>query len=107
MASGSQQNLNVVMAINRPPREGAVLFGGLCSWRVCFSLQAAVLVCVLGIYAAIGLMAAGVHAITNTISGDWLTRSVHFSYFATTIVLTCLQRQVRCTHCSSMFPTPG
>ena len=39
-----------------------------------------------GIYSAAGLMAAAVHAITNTISGDWLSRSLHFSYFATTIV---------------------
>ena len=44
------------------------------------------IVCGLGIYSAAGLMAAAVHAITNTISGDWLSRSLHFSYFATTIV---------------------
>jgi hypothetical protein len=46
------------------------------------------IVCGLGIYSAIGLLAAAVHAISNTISGDWLSRFLHFSYFATTIVWT-------------------
>ncbi len=46
------------------------------------------IVCGFGIYSAIGLIVAAVHAITGTLSGDWLGRFLHFSYFATTIVWT-------------------
>lgn len=71
-------------------RCGMLLFLWIFAARLGISWQHHVwgIVCGLGIYSAIGLMAAAVHAITNTISGDWLTRLLHFSYFATTIVWT-------------------
>ena len=44
------------------------------------------IVCGLGIYSAVGLIAAGIHAVTGDLCGDWLARSVHLSYFAATVV---------------------
>ena len=40
----------------------------------------------LGIYSAVGLITAGIHAATGNLCGGWLSRSVHFSYFAATII---------------------
>ena len=40
----------------------------------------------LGIYSGVGLIAAAIHATTGDLCGDWLSRSVHFSYFAATII---------------------
>jgi hypothetical protein len=42
----------------------------------------------LGIYSAMGLIVAAVHATTGTISGDWLARVPHFGYLAATIIWT-------------------
>src|ERR1041385_5843714 len=42
----------------------------------------------LGIYAAVSLIVAAIHATDGVSSGDWLGRIPHFSYFATTIVWT-------------------
>jgi len=42
------------------------------------------IVCGLGIYAAVSLIVAAIHAITGTVSGDWLGRIPQFSYFAAT-----------------------
>lgn len=44
------------------------------------------IVCGLGIYSAVGLIAACIHAVTGDLCGDWLARSVHLSYFAATVV---------------------
>jgi hypothetical protein len=46
------------------------------------------IVCGLGIYAAVGLIVAAIHAINGVSSGDWLARIPTFSYFAATIVWT-------------------
>jgi hypothetical protein len=46
------------------------------------------IVCGLGIYAAVSLIVAAIHATDGVSSGDWLGRIPHFSYFATTIVWT-------------------
>lgn len=40
----------------------------------------------LGIYSGVGLATAAIHATTGDLCGDWLARSVHFSYFAATII---------------------
>jgi hypothetical protein len=71
-------------------RCGMLLFLWIFASRLGISWQNHVwgIVCGLGIYAAIGLIVAAVHAITGTVSGDWLARFLHFSYFAATIVWT-------------------
>jgi hypothetical protein len=71
-------------------RCGMLLFLWIFAARLGISWQHHVwgIVCGLGIYSAIGLIVAAVHAITNTISGDWLGHFLHFSYFGATIVWT-------------------
>ncbi len=46
------------------------------------------IVCGLGIYSVGGLIVAAIHAITGTVSGDWLGLIRQFSYLAATIVWT-------------------
>ncbi len=43
------------------------------------------IVCGLGFYAALSLIVAAIHAITGTMSGDWLGRVPQFGYLAATI----------------------
>ena len=40
----------------------------------------------LGIYSAVGLIAAAIHATTGNLCGDWPARATHLSYFAATII---------------------
>ena len=40
----------------------------------------------LGIYSAVGLIAAAIHAATGNLCGDWPARATHLSYFAATII---------------------
>jgi hypothetical protein len=42
----------------------------------------------LGVYAALGLVAAAIHATTGIVSGDWAARLPHFGYLAATILWT-------------------
>jgi hypothetical protein len=42
----------------------------------------------LGIYSAMGLIVAAIHATSGTVGGDWLARLPHFGYLAATITWT-------------------
>jgi len=46
------------------------------------------IVCGLGIYSVGGLIVVAIHAITGTVTGDWLSLIRQFSYLAATIVWT-------------------
>jgi hypothetical protein len=46
------------------------------------------IVCGLGVYAAVSLIVAAIHAINGISSGDWLGRLPTFSYFGATIIWT-------------------
>jgi len=71
-------------------RCGMLLFLWIFAARLGLSWQHHVwgIVCGLGIYAAVSLIVAAIHAITGIATGDWLGRLPQFSYLAATIVWT-------------------
>lgn len=71
-------------------RCGMLLFLWIFAARLGISWQHHVwgIVCGLGFYAAVSLIVAAIHAITGTMSGDWLGRVPQFSYLAATILWT-------------------
>lgn len=71
-------------------RCGMLLFLWIFAARLGITLQHHVwgIVCGLGIYSAIGLIVAAIHAINGISSGDWLARVPPFSYFGATIIWT-------------------